>query len=114
MVVTRSQRKERNASSTLIELKKQPAKKAAEVAGGNEVMAEGTMMGGVGANNLAKGGGASAKINNEAKIDKTESPSRMVEGVAIGNRATMSGRTKVIEHNASSTLIEQKKQPAKN
>ena len=91
MVVTRSQQKERNAYSTLIELKKQLGKEATKVAGGNEVMGEGSGMGGVGATNLAKGGGAYATTNDEASGDKT----------------------KVIERNASSTLIEQKKQPAK-
>ena len=91
MVVTRSQQKERNAYSTLIELKKQLGKEATKVAGGNEVMGEGSGMGGVGATNLAKGGGAYATTTDEASRHKT----------------------KVIERNASSTLIEQKKQPAK-
>ena len=97
---------ERNASSTLIEEKKQPAKTLPEVAGGNEVMGEGTSMGGAGAKTLAKGAGAYAKTNYEANREKTETPSPMVEGVAIGNSTTLSGGTKVIECNASGKIIE--------
>ena len=44
MVITRSQQKERNASSTLIELKKQQAKEATKVDGFNEVIGEGAMV----------------------------------------------------------------------
>ena len=59
------------------------------------------------------GTGAYAKTNDEANRDKTETPSPMVEGAAIGNYTTLSGGTKVIERNASGKIIDHKKQSAK-
>ena len=68
-------------------------------------------MGGAGAKTLSKGAGAYAKTNDEQNRDKTETPSLTVEGVPIGNSITLSGGTKVIKRNVSSTLIKYKKQP---
>ena len=84
------------------------------MADGNEVMAACSSVGGVCAKNLAKDGGAYVNTNDEANGDKTETPSPMVEGVDIGNYTALSGEMKVIEHNASSTLVEHKtNQPEK-